>query len=195
MLSKFKSVRDEELVSNYKESKDDDIELELIDRYRIHAKKLAGELLQNYKYVFQIEYEDLYYIALMNLFTAIKSYKHNASFFKLWKTIATNEIKLYVAKLPLLKYEGCPGIVNTSRDNDYVLSSSSYNQTDIDLSNEIEQIIIKNKDQFEPKDKDIFILFVGGYSIMDIAKETGLKYHYVRSRILVIRDRLGKYFA
>lgn len=195
MLSKFKSVRDEELVSKYKESRDDDIEMELVERYRIHSKKLAGELFQNYKYVFQVEFDDLYSIALTNLFVAIRSFKHNASFFRLWKTIAINEIKLYVAKLPLLKIEGPISIVGSSRDNDFVLSSSYNNQSDIDLTNEVEQIIIKNKDSFEPKDKDIFILFVAGYSIMDIAKETGLKYHYVRSRILIIKDRLGKYFA
>ena len=114
MLNKFKGIRDEELVSQYKVSKDDDVEAELIDRYRIHSKKLAGEMFQNYKHVFQIEYDDLFQICLMNLFTAIKSFKINMNFFRFWKTISINEIKLYVTTLPLLKIE-CGNYINEQR--------------------------------------------------------------------------------
>ena len=60
MLNKFKGIRDEELVLQYQKCHDDDIESELIDRYRIHSKKLAGELFRNYRFVFQVEYDDLY---------------------------------------------------------------------------------------------------------------------------------------
>ena len=198
MLNKFKGVRDEELVSQYKVSKDDDVEAELIDRYRIHSKKLAGEMFQNYKHVFQIEYDDLFQICLMNLFTAIKSFKINMNFFRFWKTISINEIKLYVTTLPLLKIESNAGIISTSRDisgNDFVLASPSKAESNIDLTSEVERILKKNKDTFDPNDMDIFILFVAGYTMSDIAKETGLKYHYVRSRINVIKDKMGKYFA
>lgn len=198
MINKFKGIRDEELVSQYKVSKDDDVEAELIDRYRIHSKKLAGEMFQNYKHVFQIEYDDLFQICLMNLFTAIKSFKINMNFFRFWKTISINEIKLYVTTLPLLKIESNAGIISTSRDisgNDFVLASPSKVESNIDLTSEVERILKKNKDTFDPNDMDIFILFVAGYTITDIAKETGLKYHYVRSRINVIKDKMGKYFA
>ena len=198
MLIKFKGVRDEELVNQYKITHDDDIELELVDRYRIHSKKLAGELYRNYRYVFQIEYEDIFSICLANLFTAIKSFKIEMNFFRLWKTITTNEIKLYVTTLPLLKLEKNFGLVSTSRDisnNDLVLSSNAHNESNIDLSSEVEQILIQGKDKIDHNDMDIYILFVAGYSITDIAKETGLKYHYVRSRVLVIKDKMRKYFA
>ena len=198
MLNKFKGIRDEELVSQYKVSKDDAVEAELIDRYRIHSKKLAGEMFQNYKHVFQIEYDDLFQICLMNLFTAIKSFKINMNFFRFWKTISINEIKLYVTTLPLLKIESNAGIISTSRDisgNGFVLASPSKAESNIDLTSEVERILKKNKDTFDPNDMDIFILFVAGYTITDIAKETGLKYHYVRSRINVIKDKMGKYFA
>ena len=198
MLEKFKGIRDEELVLTYKESKDDDIESELIDRYRIHSKKLAGEMYRNYKFVFQVEYEDLYQICLMNLFTAIRSFNKKVNFFRFWKTISTNEIKLYVTDLPLLKIESNAGIISTSRDisgNELVLASPNKVESNIDLSSEVERILSKNKDTFDPNDIDIFILFVGGYTITDIAKETGLKYHYVRSRVNVIKDKMSKYFA
>lgn len=198
MLNKFKGVRDEQLVSQYKLSKDDDIESELIERYRIHSKKLAGEMYQNYRHVFQIEYDDIFQICLMNLFTAIKSFKIDMNFFRLWKTIASNEIKLYVTTLPLLKRESNIGIISTSRDlsnNDLVIASPYKNESNIDLSSEVERILLKGKETFDPNDMDIFILFVAGYTITDIAKETGLKYHYVRSRINIIKDKMGKYFA
>lgn len=198
MLTKFRNTRDELLVENYKSTHDDDIEAELIDRYRIHSKKLASEMYQNYKHVFQIEYEDLFQICLMNLFTAIKSFKVNMNFFRFWKTISTNEIKLYVTTLPLLKIETNAGIISTSKDisgNDLVLASPYKAESNIDLSSEVERILTKGKDTFDPKDMDLFILFVAGYTITDIAKETGLKYHYVRSRINIIKDKMGKYFA
>lgn len=198
MLNKFKGIRDEELVLQYQKCHDDDIESELIDRYRIHSKKLAGELFRNYRFVFQVEYDDLYSVCLMNLFNSIKSFKVNMNFFRLWKKIATNEIKLYVTTLPLLKRESNAGIISTSRDisgNDIVLASPSKVESNIDLSSEVERILKKNKDTFDPNDMDIFILFAAGYTMSDIAKETGLKYHYVRSRINIIKDKMGKYFA
>ena len=198
MLNKFKGVRDEELVKLYKEKHDDDVEVELIDRYRVHSKKLAGELYQTYRFVFQVEYEDLYQICLMNLFTAISSAKTNVHFFKFWKTVSTNEVKMYIATLPLLKRERNVGIVSTSRDisnNEFVFASPVKEESNIDLSSEVERILSKGKDTFDPNDMDIFILYSAGYSITDIAKETGLKYYYVRSRINIIKDKMSKYFA
>ena len=198
MLSKFKGVRDEELVSMYKSSRDDDVETELIDRYRIHSKKLAGELYQTYRFVFQVEYEDLFQICLMNLFTAIKTAKTNVHFFKFWKTVSTNEVKIYISTLPLLKRERNIGIISTSRDisnNEFVIASPVKEESNIDLSSEVERILQKGKDTFDPNDMDIFILYSAGYSITDIAKETGLKYYYVRSRINIIKDKMSKYFA
>ena len=201
MLKKFNNVRDEELVLKYKAKKDEDIELELIERYKIHSKKLASEQYQKYRYVFQIEYEDVYATILASVITAIRSFKvkQNTSFFKLWKTIATNEINLYVTKMPLLKLEANIGYITTSRDisnDNMVLSSSNKSEeTSIDLSHEIERILVSNKDSFDPKDRDIFILYVSGYSITDIANETGLKYHYVRSRINSIKEKIQKYFV
>ena len=200
MLKKFNNVRDEELVYKYKTNKDEDIELELIERYKIHSKKLAGEQYQKYRYIFQIEYEDIYAIVLAAVLTAIRSFKvsDNANFFKLWKTIATNEINLYVCKMPLLKVEANINYILTSRDNsgdNLFLASSKQQESNIDLTGEIERILISKKDQFDPKDRDIFILYVSGYTITDIAKETGLKYHYVRSRVHVIKEKIEKYFA
>ena len=193
MFTKFKNIRDEELVFRYKANKDSDIELELISRYKIHSKKLASELYLKYKYVFVVEYEDIFAIVLSSLFTSIKSFKHNSSFFKLWKTIATNDINIYVSTLPLLKFKGEFDIISTSRD--VSLASPHINENNINLSDDIERILVQNKDQFDPKDRDIFILLVAGYTIRDIANETGLKYHYVRSRISVIKDQLEKYFV
>ena len=193
MFKKFDKVRDEELVFQYKENRDSDIELELVDRYKIHSKKLASELYQKYRFVFQVEYEDIFAVILSSLFTAIKSFKRNSSFFKLWKTIATNDINIYVASLPLLKLESSFGIVSTSRD--VSLMDSSHIENNIDLSSDVERILIENKDQFDPKDRDIFILLVAGYTIRDIANETGLKYHYVRARIIVIKEKIEKYFV
>ena len=42
MFAKYNGVRDEELVLRYKSSKESDLELELVDRYKIHSRKLAS---------------------------------------------------------------------------------------------------------------------------------------------------------
>ena len=200
MLSKFESVREEELVLKYKECRDDDIEMELIERYKIHSKKLASELFINFKFVYQVEYEDLFSIALANLFVAIKSFKDNLSFFKLWKRIATNDIKIYVTTLPLLVNHRSPRYLSTSRDKDFVdsvmvIASPTIEDNDPFLSSEIERFIREDKKHFKDTDVDIYILLVSGFTVMDIAKSTGLKYHYVRARINVIKDKIQKYFV
>ena len=200
MLSKFESVREEELVLKYKECRDDDIEMELIERYKIHSKKLASELFINFKFVYQVEYEDLFSIALANLFVAIKSFKENLSFFKLWKRIATNDIKIYVTTLPLLVNHRSPRYLSTSRDKDFadsvmVIASPTIEDNNPFLSSEIERFIREDKKHFKDTDVDIYILLVSGFTVMDIAKSTGLKYHYVRARINVIKDKIQKYFV
>ena len=83
--------------------------------------------------------------------------------------------------------------MTTSKD---ISLASSYSRNEnIDLSTDIERILIENKKQFDPKDRDIFILYAAGYTMRDIANETGLKYHYVRSRINTIKEKLEKYFV
>ena len=199
MLSKFKGIRDEALVLKYKDSRDDDIEMELIARYKIHSRKLAGELYNNFKYVFQVEYEDIFSIALANLFVAIKSFKTELSFFKLWKRIATNEVKIYVTTLPLLSLHSNTDFFSTSRDNDLnsntmLLTSPLYEDNSV-LSQEIEKLLVSNKAKNSIHDRDIYVLYVSGFTVMDIANETGLKYHYVRSRVESIKRRIKKYFV
>ena len=200
MYEKYHEVRDEQLVSEYKKQRNDDIELELVDRYKIHSRKLASELYRKYKPIFQIEYEDLYSIALANLFVAINSFKLEFSFFKLWKRIATNEIKIYVTSMPLLYLHTRTEYLSTSRDADLnestlVIAAPSYDDHESVLSSEIEKMLSRDKRRVSQFDCDIYILVKAGYSITDIAKETGLKYHYVRSRIEAIKSKIEKYFV
>lgn len=193
MFLKYKDVRDEDLVFIYKETKSDDVEMELIDRYRIHSRKLASELYEKYRFVFQVEYEDIYSIALANVFQAIKSFQKRLHFFKLWKRIATNEVNFYVSSLPLLKENQQFSVISTSRDNSgdsFFLASNTNVDTNI-LKEDVERILLKSTENFSEKDRDIFILLVSGYSIQDIADETGLKYNHVRARVNKIKEKLN----
>lgn len=196
MLKKFENVRDEELVFLYKKSKDDDVEMELVLRYQIHSKKLASEQYHKFRYVFHVEYEDIYSLCMVSLFSSIKAFKRNGSFFRFWKMLTINQINLYVSGLPLLRFEG-KSVVSTSRDNSQILTLASpiHKEDSIDLSSDIERIIMQNKDNFDEKDRDIFILYVAGYSLTDIASETGLKYHYVYRRMKEIKRQIEKYFV
>lgn len=198
MYPKFEGVRDETLILKYKESRNDDVEMEIIERYKIHSRKLASELYQKYRYIYRVEYEDVFAIALGNVLLAINCFKKNFSFFNLWKRIATNEINLYVTSLPLKK-NALSNFLVTSRDSDLnestmIMASPAAEEHNI-LAIEIEKMLQNNKENFDKNDLDIYILYISGFSITDIAKETGLKYHYVRSRVASIKRKIEKYFV
>ena len=76
MLTKFKDVSDDDIVFMYKAEPSDDLEAEIMNRYKIHAKKLAGEIFKKFKFLYQVEFEDIYCIGLASIFVSIRGFKN-----------------------------------------------------------------------------------------------------------------------
>lgn len=193
MFEKYKDSSDDSLVFSYKEKKDDDIELELMERYRIHAKKLAGEFYKKFKFLYQLEYEDLYCVAISCLFTAIKTFKKQG-FFKMWKTCATNELNKYVSEFTLTRNDA----LVYSKLNPEELSSSvllkqnpSRGLEGYNIVEDIHRIINNKKYKFDDYDKQIFTLYLQGYKVKEIALIVGHTGSMVRYRLKEIKDKIA----
>lgn len=195
MFEKFQNIRDEELVLRYKEWRSDDIEMELIDRYKIHARKLAGEQYQKFKFIYLVEYEDLYSISLANLFIAIKSFSKGHSFFKYWKRSAINEIQDYVSRFDLTKdnVEDIPNSLNGDDVHCHQVLSQNHVETidDNDLLLNLDMTIYNSKELFKGSERDILVMYLAGYSGIEIAAKLNLKYNYVNRKIKTIKTKLS----
>ena len=192
MFDKFSEMSDDELVFAYKQKKDDDIELELISRYQIHSRKLAGEIYRKFKFLYQLEYEDIFAIAISTLFTAIKTFTKKG-FFKYWKTCTNNEMNSYIRHFNVTKSDA---LVFSSLTDD--LSSSiifkerpSTNVESYSLHDDIMLVMDQNEKEFDEADKVIFLYYLEGYKITEICELIGRKKSFVRNRLNIIKDKLA----
>ncbi len=193
MLEKFHELRDETLVLMYKEKQSEDIELELISRYEIHSKKLASELFQKYRFLYQVEYDDLYCIILSQLFIAIGAMKvGNKSFYEYWKKLATHEANRYASQFSI--DDNCKifslDMFNPERLS-FFCDSADYHNEALNMQSHLTILFENHFDKFDKKERDILVLYIAGYSMKEIAEETGLKYSTVRIRLSRIKDKIA----
>lgn len=193
MFEKYKGIRDEELVKTYRINKSDEIELELMERYEIHSKVLASEQYQKYKFLYQVEYDDLYAIAMSQLFFAIRTIRStNRNFFQFWKKYAVNEINRYVSQYQLEENYKILSIDLVSSERYYALSDSEINDADVlDMNSHISIILEHNSREFTDEEKSVLLLYISGYDIGEIALETGYKYSKTRRLVNVAKEKLA----
>ena len=99
MFQKFRDISDNNLVFEYKKTHQDDLEIEIISRYQKYAKRLAGLLFSKFKFLYQVEYDDIYCILANAVPLAVNGFKnHDADFYQYWKMVGTNEVLLYVSR-------------------------------------------------------------------------------------------------
>ena len=193
MFEKYKGIRDEELVKTYRINKSDEIELELMERYEIHSKVLASEQYQKYKFLYQVEYDDLYAIAMSQLFFAIRTIRStNRNFFQFWKKYAVNEINRYVSQYQLEENYKILSIDLVSSERYYALSDSEINDADVlDMNSHISIILEHNSREFTDEEKSVLLLYISGYDIGEIAVETGYKYSKTRRLVNIAKEKLA----
>ena len=198
MFKKFEGLTDENLVLMYKDNREEDVELELIERYKIHSKKLAGEVFKKFKFLYQVEFEDIYCIALGSLFIAIRVYKPRVkSFFGYWRTTAMNEINEYLSDFTLIKDENGKKRmiqVESSKVN-YLKQPSTYSSEDFLLTYDIQTLLDNPIYKFKDIDKAIFNMFLSGYSSTEIADELHIVSSTVRYHLKNIKSKIGKILA
>ena len=195
MFSKFSSKSDNELVFEYKKTHQDDLEYEIISRYQKHSKLLAGLLFTKFKFLYQVEYDDIYCILLASLFTAIKGFSDNKIvFYQYWKTIAINDVHLYVSQFsqnandfikcsPIYNEE--PVLAGYLRDKSALLNDDYLSSFDLD------DILDNPKNKLKKKDVDVFRLYLAGYSLHEIADMTDITYSKVRYCVNRVRKKLA----
>lgn len=195
MFQKFRDVSDNELVFMYKKTQQDDLELEIISRYQKHARLLAGILYSKYKFLYQVEFDDVYAILLESLITSIKTYSdENVTFYNYWKVAATNDVNTYVAKFSLMSNNFVLSKDAIAEDGVYAsyLRHSPEELSDDYLSSfDLDEILKNPKNKFNQSDVDIFNLFMAGYSYIELCQLTGLTYNRIRYRISDVKKKLA----
>ena len=192
MFGKFQNMKDDDLVLLYKEHKDDDVELELIERYRIHSRKLAGEFYRKFKFLYLLEYEDIYSIALSSLFVAIKTFTIGG-FFKYWKTFTTNELNCYVKNFSVTKSDALLYSQLNAEEvpSGMILKQNTSQGEKISFSDEILDIVNDPKNEFKEVDREIMRLYVLGYRLVDIAIITNHLESFVRYHLKKIKNKIS----
>ena len=195
MFQKFRNKNDDELVFEYKKTHNEDIENEIISRYQKNARLLAGLLFSKYKFLYQVEYDDIYSILLASLFPAIKRFNDDKeTFYHYWKTVATNEVNLYVSNFSHNNNQLIDGEKNTSdepffvghmRQNPEVFNDDFFSTFNLD------DILDNPKHHLNQQDSDIFRLYLAGYSIYEIADMAKKPYNIIRYRISLMRRRIA----
>ena len=192
MFEKFKNLSDDDLVFAYKHKRDDDIELELLDRYRFRIKKVAGEYYVKYKFLYQLEFEDLYSVALGTLFSCIKNFSMKG-FYKYWKIYVNNELTNYVRQFKLSKSEV---ILSSELDVDELSTNLVFKQDrgitleNPALSKDIDVLLNDESRGFNQLDIEIYKLSYCGYKVKEIAILINKCESYVRRRQLMIKKKI-----
>ena len=195
MVQRFGCLNDNQLVFEYKKKHQDDIESEIIYRYQKNSKKLAAIIFNKFKFLYQVEFDDIYCILLGSLFTAIRSFDDDKSdFYQYWKTTATHEALIYINKFTQTKNDlvnGTGGYNEEAVMSGFMREKSSLLKDDYLSSFELDDIFENPKNEFKKKDVDMFRLYLGGYSASDIAHMTNSTYNNVRYRIARIKKKIA----
>lgn len=196
MYKKYKGLSDDEIVLMYKTKGEDDLENELFSRYKIHTRKLSGDLYRKFKFLYQVEFDDIHCITTACIFLAVNKFKPGMrNFFKYWRNVAVSEVYNYVGQFSSLEKHDDTGYesTNNGEQRNYFRMMKSNDTSLLDeysIISDIASVIEKDKNNFDPIDKDVFYLFIEGYSLYEIAELLNLKYSAVRRRVSKIKQKI-----
>lgn len=196
MLTKFKDVSDDDIVFMYKAEPSDDLEAEIMNRYKIHAKKLAGEIFKKFKFLYQVEFEDIYCIGLASIFVSIRGFKNGMKgFFQYWKICATRDIHDYISQFSINDLSYLPHINEAHEEERNYFKMMRQTQCVLNdeyaLFTDLARIMENKKYGFSKLDQDIFYFYVSGYSIHEIALHFSLKYSTTRRRLTKLKEKIA----
>ena len=195
MFQKYRSRTDSDLVLEYKLTHEEDLEFEIISRYQQHSRFLAAMLYSKYKFLYQVEFDDLYCIILGSLFTAIRGFSADKNdFYQYWKAIAINDALNYISEFSQVVNEmfNPNGMMNNEPALAGLLRDKTKNLKDDYLTSfELDDVLNDPKNKIKPSDADIFRLYLAGYEPLDISKKTGIDYNKVRYRIRTVKTKIA----
>ena len=194
---KYKELKDEELISLFKNANDLEAENELLKRYRIHSMKLAGEIYQGYSNSCNIEFDDLVSIGLFSYLTALKKFKNYHSFFKYWQKVAYYEMMSEIKSLSLsfVLQDNNAKVLGFDETVHYKLLEDDVNQQEKDKKRKIVfdeacRELTRENSPLDPLAIDVFLLYLDGYNFKEISEKLSLKYCAVRRILGQVVDTL-----
>lgn len=191
MIQKYHGRIDDDLVFEYKKTHQEDLENELIARYKKNSKVLAASLFNKFKFLYQVEYDDLYCILLGSLFTAIRGFDiGKVDFYHYWKSSAINEANKYIASFSLSEIQLIDAPV-TKRKEHYLRQKVDLSTDDYLFQFELDDILTNEKNGFVKDDVDMFRLYLAGYTIKEIARLTKKTYHCVHFHIKEMKSKIA----
>lgn len=191
MWKKYQNVSDADLVLCFRRG-EIDAETELLDRYKIKAKLLANNLYGQFKNAISCDLDDLANNALFVVIKAAKTYK-KGSFEAYWKTIARNEL-MDMIKKHSESYCAKGSYTFVSYDlmeNDN--SSLMLNDDEIEAHILYDEMIlfVKRKIANEDYSQDIFIDYLNGLSVKEMAVKYNIAENQVRYRLEKVKQKIA----
>ena len=193
LLKKFKGLKDEELLPLYNKG-DDDAEYELYRRYRAKSFRVINEFLDSHPTFKDVcEWQDLLSICLLAFDKAAKKFEGAGNLYTYWRTIAERDLSVYIQDY-YLDSDIC---LFSSSHSDYYGDSFSRNLETTSneirydtLVEDVRKILYDEKNGLTSVDRDMFYMYVYGYSLKEISDKTGHKYSSVRLKINHIKALL-----
>lgn len=158
----------------------------LVNKYRLIAKK------------YKIEYQDIYQISLIAYYEAIDSYNEKLSSLPTFITLCINrKINSFLTQISTIKNRlnlSNISLEYITNDNiDYLLKNDTNNPYYIiaekDNLNTTLQLI---KNLLSKKEKEVFILFINGYSYVEIANIFDVNKKKIDNTIQRIKRKIKK---
>lgn len=191
MLSKFLTLTDEELVILV-QSKNNDAELELIDRYKPIAKMLGRKYFHQFKGTINCDPDDLISAALVAAFIASKTYdsENGDSFRAYWSKIAENEImKVVKSCSETFQSDNNYRFINFDT-NEEEISFVSEPEIDDDMVAQVIKLVNSKRIVAKKKSKEIFKLYIEGYEPNQIAQRYHIKASTVMYHIKLVSKKV-----
>ncbi len=193
MQENLQILTDEELVKRAQSNDKNALEVLLI-RYR----KVVNSLARNF-YLIGGDTEDLAQVGLIAVFKAVESY-NGAKTFKTYASVCVKNEILSIIRAskrdknkPLDNFISLSGDANFDSDKSEIAVACDFDpeaeyinvESEIELNNKIKQSLSK-------LEYEIFLLYLGGYSYIEISKSVGKEVKAVDNAVQRIRKKIEK---
>lgn len=193
-MEKFKDFSDEKLAYEVKKG-DNDAQLEMLERYRNRVNVIAKTLYRQFRNAVICDLDDLIVVGMCSVIKASLNYRHGDSFNAFFSEIARNDM-MDTIKDSSESYLSDNKFRFVSFDEMEEISGQFCDSSNdrSELFDAIIDAVNSDKIDADIKDKHIFIMYMSGMSIKEIARSRRLKSHVVKYKINSIAEKLAKLF-
>ena len=168
---------------------------ELLKRFRKLSYIEAREILEKYQDISKVELKDLIQVCMLSLVIALKQFNGKKGFYSYWKIIATHnmldEVKCYSTLISGSGFRIKEARYEVDFDSFVASSEDVIKSTDeLTLLKRVMDIFEQSEYGFTDSEIRLFINYIHGFSLSELAEKYDLKYATVRQRIKRIIEKL-----